>query len=101
MTGFINPLKPRGGANYSEALARIRGWTRSAIDDDDAVISVTELACADPGCPPRETVILVMLPGKPALKLRVHKAMADVNQGDVAHALASAEGIGPYSKLAK
>ena len=101
MSSFVNPLKPRGGAGYAEALAQIRGWTRAAVPEDDAVISVTELACAEPNCPPRETVILVMWADKSAWKLRVHKAMADVNQGDVAHALASAEEIGTSSKSVK
>lgn len=93
MNGFDNPLKPRGGTSYAEALARIRAWTIAAIPSGDPVISVTELACAEPGCPPRETVILVMWPDTPAWKVRVHKAMVDVQEEDVAEAIPLAERI--------
>ena len=93
MSGFINPLKPRGGTGYAEALARIRTWTKAQIPDGDPVISITELACAEPGCPPRETVILVMWPHKPAFKARIHLAMVDVREADVAEALKAGETI--------
>jgi hypothetical protein len=92
LTGFANPFKPRGGASYSEALQRIRAWTTAALSSarpppGDPVISITELACAESGCPPRETVILVMFPNAPAWKLRVHKAMPDVEEEDVKDAM--------------
>jgi len=98
MTGFSNPFKPRGGAAYAQALQRIRGWTIAALPSNglpggDPVISITELACAEPG-PPRETVILVMWPDAPAWKLRVHKAMPDVEEGDVRAAMTARERIG-------
>jgi hypothetical protein len=38
----------------------IKKWTRDYLRlDDDAVITVSELACTDPGCPLIETVIAV------------------------------------------
>jgi hypothetical protein len=91
MTSFINPIKPRGGAGYGEALSRIKAWTRDAITAGEPTISVTELACAEPGCPPRETVILVMWTDAAAWKLRIHKSMADVSQDDVLEALHAPE----------
>lgn len=93
MTTFVNPIRPRGGATYSEALSRIRAWTRAHGLAHEATISVTELACPEPGCPPRETVILVMWPAAPTWKLCVHKAMPDVNETDVVAALRAAETI--------
>jgi hypothetical protein len=99
MTAFVNPLR-RGGSGYAEALTRIRAWTRAALPDGDPVISVTELACAEPGCPPRETVVLVMWSAAPAQKIRIHKAMVDVMEADVIAAIAMAETIDPRrSKL--
>lgn len=95
MSGFFNPLRPRGGEGYAEALMRIRTWTRAVIPEGDPVISVTELACAEPGCPPRETVILVMWSGEPAWKLRVHKAVIDVTDDDVRIALSTKIDIQP------
>ncbi|MDX2203372.1 MAG: nitrate reductase [Hyphomicrobiaceae bacterium] len=93
MAAFVNPIRPRGGATYSEALSRIRAWTRAHGPTREATISVTELACPEPGCPPRETVILVMRPEAPTWKLRVHKPMPDVNETDVIAALRAAETI--------
>ncbi len=93
MSSFVNPLKPRTGTGYAEALARIREWTRASLPPGDPVVSVTELACAEPGCPPRETVILVMWTDAPAWKARIHKAMPEVSEADVALALRSVETI--------
>lgn len=93
MSAFVNPLKPRGGAGYADALGRIKAWTRAQLPPGDPVISITELACTEPGCPPRETLILVMWAGEPAWKLRVHKAMVDVVEADIAAAMANKETI--------
>lgn len=99
MTSFVNPLKPRGGAGYGEALSRIRAWTRARLPEGDPVISVNELACAEPGCPPRETSILVMWSGQPAWKLRVHQAMTDVREEDIVAALSDVETVEAKSRL--
>ncbi len=91
MTTFVNPIKPRSRAGYGEALSRIKAWTRAALTDGAPTISVTELACAEPGCPPRETVILVLWDDAAAWKLRVHKSMPDVTCDDVLGALRTPE----------
>lgn len=95
MSAFVNPLKPRGGTGYADALGRIKAWTRALLPPGDPVISVTELACTEEGCPPRETVILVMWPAEPAWKLRVHKAMVDIVETDIVDALTTKEIILP------
>lgn len=69
------------------ATAAIKGWTRGALDlDDDAVISVNELSCPKPDCPPRETVVLVLRTGAPAIRISIHKAIVDVGEQDVVDA---------------
>jgi hypothetical protein len=93
MSTFINPFKPRGGAGYAQALSQIKSWTREVISHDEPTISVTELACAEPGCPPRETVILVFWPEAGASKLRIHKSMTDVTYDDVSGAFQAAEPV--------
>lgn len=66
------------------AVGRIKGWTRAALGlPPDVALSVTELACSAEGCPPRETVILVMAPGERARKYAVHKALLDVEGDDI------------------
>jgi hypothetical protein len=89
MTGFDNPFAPKRSGGYSAFIARIRGWTREALALDEAtLVSVNELACPEPGCPPRETIILVMSESAPPTRARIHKAMEDVTAADVRAAVA-------------
>jgi hypothetical protein len=89
MTGFDNPLAPKRRGSYAGLIARIREWTHDALALDAAtLISVNELACPEVGCPPRETVILVMPEGLPPSRATIHKAMADVEAEDVRRAFA-------------
>jgi hypothetical protein len=89
VSGFINPFAPKPSISFSEAIGRIRQWTRQAgAAGPHDVISVNELACPEEGCPPRETVIIVMADGEPR-KGVIHKAMKDVTETDVAVAFAS------------
>jgi nitrate reductase delta subunit len=54
MRGFINKSPEHG-----EALGRVREWTRERFRlSDDATVVVSEVACALPGCPPVETVVV-------------------------------------------
>ncbi|MDI7925146.1 hypothetical protein MRS75_24155 [Rhizobiaceae bacterium n36] len=51
---------------------------------------MSELACLVSGCPPKETVILVMQ-GTETVQLSIHKPLSEVTEDDVAQAfLASA-----------
>jgi hypothetical protein len=69
---------------------RIKEWTRTAIaEGPDTVVSVTELACSKPGCPPRETVILVLSPGRAGRKASIHKCLLEVTEEDVAGCVGS------------
>lgn len=79
---FANPLA-RGGASVVQSVRAIKCWTRKVLDlPDEAVVSVNEVACPVPGCPPRETIILVMQ-GSETHQASIHKAMAWVSQDDV------------------
>ncbi|MBO0755684.1 MAG: hypothetical protein J2P54_07470 [Bradyrhizobiaceae bacterium] len=52
--GFI-----KRSAQHLEYLNRVREWTRGRFAlPEQASIVVAEMACAVPGCPPRETVIV-------------------------------------------
>lgn len=89
-----NPFQPKSRGGVQESLDRIRGWVRAEIPLSEVdTISVTELACAEPGCPPRETVIVIMPDTGPWLKARVHKALRDVLEDDVLWALRKAETV--------
>jgi hypothetical protein len=63
---------------------RIRGWVREALGlGEEPTISVMELRCPDPDCPPHETVITVFdAPGE-ARRFRFTKPMAEISRDEV------------------
>lgn len=66
------------------ATAAIKEWARAALGlDEDAVVSINELSCSQPDCPPRETVLLVLRSGAPAVRISIHKAIVDIGETDV------------------
>lgn len=57
--------------------------------DDDAAVTVNELSCSEPGCPPVETVVSVLR--KPApLMFKVFKPAVDVTEAELLEALGGA-----------
>ncbi|MEM9631471.1 MAG: nitrate reductase [Pseudomonadota bacterium] len=88
MTGFNNPLAPRFSRLKTKS-SEIKGWVRELMElPEDTPITVVELSCRDDGCPDIETVIGVLEPDKPIMKLRVHATMIEVTRTDVAKAAA-------------
>ncbi|NRP74605.1 hypothetical protein ILFOPFJJ_05527 [Ensifer psoraleae] len=84
MTGpFINPLA-RQAPGVVNSARTIKQWTRTILGLDDAtIVSVNELVCSLPDCPPKETVILVMRPEKQTLQASIHKPMRAITFEDV------------------
>ncbi|SMD17616.1 hypothetical protein [Rhizobium sp. RU36D] len=90
---FVNPLS-RGSAGVVGKARDIKAWTRELFGlSDDAVVSVNELACHMPGCPPKETVVLMMLADR-TVQVSIHKPMLDVSREDIATASSKASGGG-------
>lgn len=86
---FVNPLARNGPSVINSARA-IKSWAREVFTlPKEAVVSVSELACHVAGCPPKETVILVMQ-GAGTIQVSIHKAMKDVTEDDVAQAFSAA-----------
>lgn len=86
---FVNPLAPNGPSVINSARA-IKTWVRETLTlPEGAVVSVSELTCHAPGCPPKETVILVMQ-GTETIQASFHKPMTDVTEDDIAHAFSAA-----------
>jgi len=86
---FVNPLARNGPSVINSARA-IKSCVRKLLAlQDEAIVSVSELACHVPGCPPKETVILVMR-GMETVQASIHKPMTDVTEDDVAHAFSAA-----------
>jgi hypothetical protein len=83
--GFFNPLSRRPKAGYSDATARLQAATRALLDlSDDVVISITELACREPGCPDLETVVAVMRAGERPCTAKIRKALPEVTADHLA-----------------
>ncbi|MGA1834159.1 hypothetical protein [Rhizobium wenxiniae] len=93
MTGtFINPLA-RGGPGIIGKARDMKAWVREILSlDDSVVVSINETSCTLPGCPPRETVILVMF-GDTTHQISIHQAMADIDKDQVLVACASTTAV--------
>jgi hypothetical protein len=69
---------------HEAALARVQAWTRArfALTDEDAV-SVSQVSCAIPGCPPLETVVAFWTAGETRHHFKVFKPVAEVIEDDL------------------
>jgi hypothetical protein len=86
MSRLANPFAPRRA--LPEKTRQIKAWVRELRKlDDDVVVSITELACRDEGCPDIETVIGIMRPGEKIETIRLHRAIVEVVREDVADAV--------------
>ena len=67
-----------------DIIRRIKSTLRMALDlPDEAIVTVTQLACLEEGCAPLETVIGLLQPKQPQLQFKVHKETAAVNSDDL------------------
>ncbi|MDB5307815.1 MAG: hypothetical protein JWO38_2017 [Gemmataceae bacterium] len=74
--------KPRADPG---AIARVKGWAADLFNvPADATVMVTELRCAEDGCPDVETVIAVLGGRGPTRSHKVPKPAANVTREDVA-----------------
>lgn len=91
-----SPLSPRRAP--SDILARIRDWTLASIPPGDPIISVSEMDCPMPGCPPRETVILVLWDDDQPWQVRVAKIIPEITEDDIVWALRSMVRLTPAKR---
>jgi hypothetical protein len=67
-----------------ESLARIRAWTRERFSlPADASVFPAELRCAQPGCPPLETVVVFWHRDAVRYRFKIFKAARDVIEDDL------------------
>jgi nitrate reductase delta subunit len=77
--GFV-----RRTAAHSEALERVRGWTRARFGlADDVMVMVSEIACTLPGCPPVETVVVFWTAPERRHHFKIFKPVAEVVGDDL------------------
>ena len=88
MSGFVNPLARKRAPGYPEAIDRLKAATREQLKlSNDVVVSVTELACREPGCPDVETIVAVLIAGEKPRTVRFHKRIIEVDSFELVAAL--------------
>ncbi|MEL7331027.1 MAG: hypothetical protein AAFN12_02200 [Cyanobacteria bacterium J06560_2] len=66
----------------SAELQQLKAWVYETLKlDRDIPVSISQLKCAEPGCPPLETVIAVM--SQPPQTYKVHRPAAEIEKADV------------------
>ena len=72
--------RPRRDASL---IRQIKDWAYEYLDLPATVsVSVMELECHEPGCPPLETVIAAMEQGKKTRQWKLHKPVPDITVED-------------------
>lgn len=67
-----------------DTIRRIKFTLRGTLNlPEEAIITVTQLACLEDGCAPLETVIGLLQPNQPQLQFKIHKETAAVNADDL------------------
>ncbi|MCU0758015.1 MAG: hypothetical protein MUF07_02290 [Steroidobacteraceae bacterium] len=75
---------PAAALRETAQRAAVRDWTCATLGlGESATVLVTELSCAEPGCPPREVVIAVFAPHAPRRQCRIHCALAELDESRV------------------
>lgn len=65
-----------------EQIARLKAWVYEAFAiPADIPVSISQLACHEPGCPPIETVIAIMT--HPPQQHKLHQAVHEITKQDV------------------
>ncbi len=67
-----------------ENVRRIKKALRTALDlPEDAMVTVTQLACLEEDCAPLETVVGLLRPGASQRQYKIHKATDAVDANDL------------------
>jgi hypothetical protein len=65
-------------------IRKIKDWAYECLPiSAESTVSVMELECREPGCPPIETVIAVMEQGKETRQWKFHKSIPEVTREDL------------------
>jgi len=85
-----NMFAPR--ERSSGRAEEIKAWVRQHFElVEDDLVSIAELKCHEPDCPPVETVVTVHRNKGERGSWKIHKPMSEVCQADISDALSSAK----------
>ncbi len=63
-------------------VKQVKTWITEILNlDEQVAISLNQLTCREPGCPPIETAIA--LAEQPPKQYKIHKAIAEIQQSDI------------------
>lgn len=72
-----------------EHLQQLKAWTREVLGlPAEIPISISQLQCHEPGCPPIETAIAIMT--QPPRTVKIHAAAGDIRRDDIVRGLEEA-----------
>jgi hypothetical protein len=81
MTMLQSPTK---GADHLAAIGQIKNWTRERFAlPGDTPVSVAEIRCPVPGCPPLETVVVFWSGDAIRHRFKLFKPVTEVNNDDL------------------
>lgn len=82
----MNLFKQQRPTAKSEHVQQLKTWTQEILTlPTDVPISISQLQCHEPGCPPVETVIAVM--SQPIQTFKIHGAASDIDREALAQVL--------------
>ncbi|NJK48030.1 hypothetical protein HC931_07480 [Candidatus Gracilibacteria bacterium] len=65
-----------------EKIKQIKTWIYQLFEiDEEIFISLNQLQCTEPDCPPLETVIVIM--DEPRQQYKIHKSIAEIEREDL------------------
>ena len=68
------------------AITTVKHWVSEAFNlTDNDTILVTELQCHEEGCPPLETVIVIMMEGNRKVHYKFHKRITEIAFEDISN----------------
>jgi hypothetical protein len=83
----------------SDVTRQVKDWVARHFEvDADGLVSVMELKCGAPDCPPVQTVMLVFRSDGEIFEARVHAPCADVTEAEIAEAVWTPRRIGASSE---
>ncbi|MGV2828173.1 hypothetical protein [Myxosarcina sp. GI1(2024)] len=66
----------------AHTLKQIKAWIYHKLEIDTQIaISINQLQCHEPGCPPLETFIAVMT--SPSEQYKIHKPLSQIAEADI------------------
>ncbi|MUL36928.1 hypothetical protein [Gloeocapsopsis dulcis] len=63
-------------------VRQLKTWIYELLSlEPEIAVSISQLQCKEPGCPPVETAITILT--DPAQQYKIHKAIGDIGQADL------------------